>query len=174
MEAPVDTTAKFATAEDSKVTKASDLSEPIARAAAEIQVAAPQPDPEPEKPATPAENTNTEKPKNNNNTQVDPNEDGWITTLATNYATPGDGFLNKKTASGEYTTTTSMGVAHKNLKLGTKVELYSPRTGLSCIATVNDRGPYDGRPDTFDFQMAVTAALGNNTGWYTVKYRVIG
>ncbi|MDR2196953.1 MAG: septal ring lytic transglycosylase RlpA family protein [Coriobacteriales bacterium] len=99
---------------------------------------------------------------------------GWITTIATNYATSGDGFLGKGTASGAITTETSMGVAHKNLPLGTQIELYCPRTGLSCIATVNDRGPYDGRPDSFDFQMGVTAALGNNSGWYTVQYRVIG
>jgi hypothetical protein len=67
-----------------------------------------------------------------------------------------------------------MGVAHKNLPLGTVVELYCPRTGLSCIATVNDRGPYDGRWDSFDFQMGVSAALGGNTGWYTVQYRIVG
>jgi hypothetical protein len=99
---------------------------------------------------------------------------GWITTIATNYATPGDGFLGEGTASGAITTETSMGVAHKNLPLGTQIELYCPRTGLSCIAVVNDRGPYDGRPDSFDFQMGVTAALGSNYGWYTVQYRVIG
>jgi hypothetical protein len=102
------------------------------------------------------------------------NEGGWITTLATNYGTPGDGFLGRATASGEITTTTSMGVAHKSLPLGTVIELYCPRTGITCTATVNDRGPYDGRPDTFDFQMGVTAALGNNTGWYTVQYRIVG
>jgi hypothetical protein len=97
----------------------------------------------------------------------------WITTQATNYATPGDGFLGKKTASGALTSTTSMAVAHKNLPLGTQVELYNPRTGLSCVAVVNDRGPYDGRSDTFDFQMGVTSALGNSTGWYTIQYRVL-
>ena len=101
-------------------------------------------------------------------------EDGWITTLATNYGTPGDVFLGRSTASGAITTTTSMGVAHKSLPLGTVIELYCPRTGITCTATVNDRGPYDGRPDTFDFQMGVTAALGNNTGWYTVQYRIVG
>ncbi|MDR1083011.1 MAG: septal ring lytic transglycosylase RlpA family protein [Coriobacteriales bacterium] len=100
-------------------------------------------------------------------------ENPWKTTLATNYATLGDGFLGKRTASGAVTTITSMGVAHKSLPLGTQVELYCPKTGLSCIATVNDRGPFDGRSDSFDFQMGVTGALGNNTGWYTVQYRII-
>ncbi|HBT94745.1 MAG TPA: hypothetical protein DEB24_00880, partial [Coriobacteriia bacterium] len=118
---------------------------------------------------TPAASQGSSTPSASNN--------GWIVTIATNYATPGDGFLNKATASGEYTTTTSMGVAHKSLPLGTKIELYSPRTGLYCIATVNDRGPYGAKgmanPDSFDFQMAVTEALGNNTGWYEVHYRIL-
>jgi rare lipoprotein A (peptidoglycan hydrolase) len=170
VEAPVAVDTKFAVAQDSKATQVAELSAPIARETTEIAVPEPDPVPEPPKPDP--------KPANNNKPAEgkpidEPTSDGWITTLATNYATPGDGFLNKKTASGDYTTTTSMGVAHKNLPLGTKIELYCPRTGLSCTAVVNDRGPYDGRPDTFDFQMAVTAALGNNTGWYTVKYRVL-
>jgi hypothetical protein len=99
---------------------------------------------------------------------------GWITTVATNYGTTGDGFLGRGTASGAILDETSMGVAHKNLPLGTQVEIYCPRTGLSCTVVVNDRGPYDGRPDSFDFQQGVTAALGNNYGWYVVQYRIVG
>jgi hypothetical protein len=138
------------------------LSEPIAR---EVTIIEPEPEQQPEPVNTPAPTGNEVAP--------DVSDGSWISTLATNYATPGDGFLNKSTASGALTTTTSMGVAHKNLPLGTTIELYCPKTGLSCTAVVNDRGPYDGRPDTFDFQMGVTAALGNNTGWYTVQYRII-
>jgi rare lipoprotein A (peptidoglycan hydrolase) len=138
------------------------LAEPVAREA----VSAPEPEPTPTPTPAPAPTQTVSNP---------PAADaaGWRTTLATNYATPGDTFLNKTTASGALTTTTSMGVAHKNLPLGTVIELYCPKTGFSCIATVNDRGPYDGRPDTFDFQMGVTAALGNNYGWYTVQYRIV-
>jgi rare lipoprotein A (peptidoglycan hydrolase) len=142
--------------------QASGLSEPIARA---VTIAEPDPEPEPTPVNTPAPVNNVVVP--------DVSDEAWITTLATNYATPGDGFLGKSTASGALTTTTSMGVAHKNLPLGTTIELYCPKTGLSCVAVVNDRGPYDGRPDTFDFQMGVTTALGGNTGWYTVQYRII-
>ena len=102
---------------------------------------------------------------------------GWRTTMATNYGTPSDGFLDQWTAYGTITTETSMGVAHKSLPLGTVVEIYCPQSGLSCIATVDDRGPYGGywgtQPDTFDFQMGTTAALGNNYGWYVVMYRII-
>jgi hypothetical protein len=139
------------------------LSEPIAR---EVTIN------EPEPPAQDPTPVNTPAPAGNEATP-DVNDGTWISTLATNYGTPGDGFLNKSTASGALTTTTSMGVAHKNLPLGTTIELYCPKTGLSCIAVVNDRGPYDGRPDTFDFQMGVTAALGGNTGWYAVQYRIV-
>ena len=102
---------------------------------------------------------------------------GWQTTMATNYGTPSDGFLDQWTAYGTITSETSMGVAHKSLPLGTIIEIYCPQSGLSCIATVDDRGPYGGywgaQPDTFDFQMGTTAALGNNYGWYVVMYRII-
>jgi hypothetical protein len=162
---PVASVEKFALAtrmaENVSTEQPTELAAPIAREVAEVE-----PDPTPPPPvveSTPAQSSPS----------VAANDGSWIETLATNYGTPGDGFLGKNTASGALTTTTSMGVAHKNLPLGTQIELYSPRTGLSCIAVVNDRGPYDGRPDTFDFQMGVTAALGNNTGWYTVHYRVI-
>jgi hypothetical protein len=138
-----------------------ELIEPISREVATVEVAS---EPEPEiavEPETPLNSAPAE------------NENPWITTVATNYATPSDGFLGKKTASGALTTSTSMGVAHKSLPFGTQVELYNLRTGLSCVAVVNDRGPYDGRPDSFDFQMGVTVALGNSTGWYSIQYRVI-
>jgi hypothetical protein len=159
---PVASADKFAlAASDNVATQAAELAEPIARAIATV---------EPETPSVP-ESVVEETPAASSAPSTGAGE--WISTLATNYATPGDGFLNKKTASGALTTTTSMGVAHKSLPLGTQIELYSPRTGLSCIAVVNDRGPYDGRPDTCDFQMGVTAALGNNTGWYTVQYRIL-
>jgi rare lipoprotein A (peptidoglycan hydrolase) len=160
---PVASENKFAIAmlaTENAAAQTTELVEPIARSVAATEPEAPAPAPVIAAPVASAPAP-----------IVDESE--WVTTLATNYATPGDGFLNKKTASGTLTTTTSMGVAHKNLPLGTKLEIYCPRTGLSCVVTVNDRGPYDGRPDTFDFQMGVTSALGNNTGWYTVQYRVL-
>ena len=103
--------------------------------------------------------------------------------MATNYATSvvgdtsGDQFLDCTTALGTTTTTSSMGVAHKSMALGTVLELYCPATGLSCVVIVDDRGPYGGywggQPDTFDLQMGVTEALGSNYGWYQVLYRVL-
>jgi hypothetical protein len=162
---PVATEQKFALATHTEPSVAAEQSAelvaPIAREVAQVVV---EPDPTPP-PPPPVNNTPSHSPS--------VGEDGWIITLATNYGTPGDGFLGRPTASGALTTTTSMGVAHKSLPLGTQIELYVPKTGLSCIAVVNDRGPYDGRPDTFDFQMGVTEALGNNFGWYTVHYRIL-
>jgi hypothetical protein len=162
--APVASEEKFALAtrmvENASAEQPTELAEPIAREVAVVEV---EPTPPPV----------VEQPPAASGPSVSVEDGSWIVTKATNYATPGDNFLGKTTASGALTTTTSMGVAHKNLPLGTQIEIYCPRSGLSCIATVNDRGPYDGRPDTFDFQMGVTAALGNNTGWYEVHYRVI-
>jgi hypothetical protein len=159
---PVAAAEKFALGGDeASSVPAVELIEPISREVATVEVA---PEPEVEVVAEPEIPLSTAPAEN---------EDAWITTVATNYATPGDGFLGKKTASGALTTSTSMGVAHKSLPFGTQIELYNVRTGLSCVAVVNDRGPYDGRPDSFDFQMGVTAALGNSTGWYTIQYRVL-
>lgn len=167
---PVTAENKFALASSEDITEqASELVEPIAKEVAPVNIVEPE-----QKPLDEAASAATENSNNNGNSGGNPaNEDGWISTLATNYGTSGDGFLNQMTASGTFTTTTSMGVAHKSLPLGTVIELYCPATGLSCIATVDDRGPYDGRPDTFDLQMGVTAALGNNTGWYQVLYRIL-
>ncbi|MDR2106298.1 MAG: septal ring lytic transglycosylase RlpA family protein [Coriobacteriales bacterium] len=167
---PVASEEKFAlatrAADSAPVEPVAELVEPIARA-----VAAVEQEPEPEPIVEPTPEPVVAEPAPAASEPV-ANAGAWINTLATNYATPGDGFLGKKTASGAVTTTTGMGVAHKTLPLGTVVEFYCPKTGLSCTATVNDRGPYDGRPDSFDFQMGVTSALGNNTGWYAVQYRI--
>ena len=151
-ETPVAPTNKFSfVANESLVEYAAELSEPIAREVAPAVIS---------QPVVAADLGS-----------------GWRTTMATNYATPADGFLDQWTAYGTITTETSMGVAHKNLPLGTVIELYCPQSGLSCIATVDDRGPYGGywgsQPDTFDLQMGTTAALGNNYGWYVVMYRII-
>ena len=168
-ETPVTSEGKFVLpAPESSSEQPSELIVPIAREVAPVIV---EPEPEPEV-VTSAPSTSTPSPGSNTSPSS-----GWISTMATNYATPGDGFLDCRTASGAYTTTTSMGVAHKYLPLGTKIELYCPKTGLYCVAVVNDRGPYGGywggQPDTFDFQMGVTAALGENYGWYEVHYRII-
>lgn len=172
---------KFALAStENTAEQATELAEPIAREVAPVEAVEPVQDPQPQAddPATTdtqstASDASADNSSADTSTNATPQDAGWVSTIATNYGTPYDGFLGKMTASGTITTTTSMGVAHKNLPLGTQLELYCPSTGLSCVVTVDDRGPYDGRPDTFDFQMGVTAALGNNTGWYQVQYRIL-
>jgi hypothetical protein len=173
---------KFALAmsqQDAAVTEqqVSELAEPITRELVlPVFVEVPTPDPEPvpdPEPTSGPEAAAVQAPAEATPATPATDANGWITTVATNYATAGDGILGKRTSSGEVTTATGMGVAHKSLPFGTTIEIYCPATGLSCTAVVNDRGPYDGRPDSLDFQMGVTAALGENSGWYTVQYRVV-
>jgi rare lipoprotein A len=49
-------------------------------------------------------------------------------------------------------------IAHKDLPLGTKVELNNPRTGQTITAVVTDRGPYVAGRDV-DLSYAVAKKL---------------
>lgn len=92
----------------------------------------------------------------------------WKTATASTYGT-GDGLMGSACSDGSKVTETSMGVAHKTLKLGTKIQLiYGDKV---VEATVHDRGPYvEGRE--IDLQPAVSRALGFS-GVGTVEYRVV-
>jgi len=82
----------------------------------------------------------------------------------------GDGFMYGTTASGDIVTPGSMGVAMKEMPLGTVIEI--EYNGTTVTAVVNDRGPYvTGRE--IDLQPAVAHALGFD-GVDTVGYRVVG
>jgi len=54
----------------------------------------------------------------------------------------GENFHGKPMANGAPYNMYANTIAHKNLPLGTKVELNNPRTGQSSTAVVTDRGPY--------------------------------
>ncbi len=54
----------------------------------------------------------------------------------------GKDFQGKPMANGDPYNMYADTIAHKNLPLGTKVELNNPRTGQTIIAVVTDRGPY--------------------------------
>ena len=82
-----------------------------------------------------------------------------------------DGLMYGTTASGDIVTPTSMGIAMRSMPLGTVVEL--SYNGRSCVAVVNDRGPYYGNRQ-IDLQPAVAEALGFGDTVDTVGYRVIG
>ncbi len=63
------------------------------------------------------------------------------------------------TASGEPFDPYAMTAAHKNLPLGTRVEVENLENGRSVIVRVNDRGPFvDGR--VIDLSLAAAQALG--------------
>lgn len=56
-----------------------------------------------------------------------------------------------------------LGVAHRDLPLGTVVSIYNPDTDLEVIAPVNDRGPYvDGR--NWDMSLGTARAIGAEEG----------
>lgn len=92
---------------------------------------------------------------------------GWKTAKCSWY---GPGFYGRHTASGPILTQDMMNVAHKTLPFGTRIQFeYKGRT---CIAVVNDRGPYvAGR--TFDLGPGTAKALGFG-GVGIVKYRILG
>lgn len=96
--------------------------------------------------------------------------DGWMSGTASHYGI-GDGFMGGTCADGSIVTETSMGVAMRNVALGTKVEI--SYNGKTVVATVVDRGPYHGGR-VMDLQPAVARALGTvEAGVVTVSYRFI-
>jgi len=54
----------------------------------------------------------------------------------------GPGFHGRKTANGERFDQYAMTAAHKELKLGSKVEVTNLETGETVLVRINDRGPY--------------------------------
>ena len=92
----------------------------------------------------------------------------WMTCGASHYGI-GDGLLGSSCSDGSKVTLKSMGVAHKTLSLGTKIQIMY--NGKVVNATVVDRGPYVAGRD-LDLQPAVATALGFD-GVGTVQYRVL-
>jgi rare lipoprotein A (peptidoglycan hydrolase) len=83
---------------------------------------------------------------------------GW----ASWYGVP---FHGRKTADGTVYDMGGYSVANRTMKLGTFVRITSMRTGLSCIAIVNDRGPYiEGR----DWDLSRAVALRLKAVWHGV------
>lgn len=92
---------------------------------------------------------------------------GWRSARASWY---GPGFYGRKTASGAVLTEGMMNVAHKSLPFGTRIQF--EHKGRSCVAVVNDRGPFvAGR--VFDLGPGTATALGFS-GVGTVRYRILG
>ena len=91
---------------------------------------------------------------------------GWKTARVSWY---GPGFYGNTMAGGGVLQPDSMVVAHRSLAFGTRVEFsYKGRT---CVATVQDRGPFTaGR--VFDLGPGTAKALGFS-GVGTVSYRIL-
>ncbi len=90
----------------------------------------------------------------------------WKKAVASWY---GPGFYGRHTANGTPLTRSSMNVAHKTLKFGTRIQ-FKYRNRL-VIAVVNDRGPFV-RGREFDLGPGTARALGFD-GVGTVSYRII-
>ncbi|MGE5413573.1 MAG: septal ring lytic transglycosylase RlpA family protein [Syntrophomonadaceae bacterium] len=67
---------------------------------------------------------------------------GWSEEGLASWYGGGDGFDGKPTASGETFDTTKKTAAHRDLPLGTVVEVTSLDTGRTTQVRINDRGPF--------------------------------
>ena len=71
----------------------------------------------------------------------------------------GPRFHGKLTANGEVYNQNALTAAHKSLKFGTLLRITNPRTKISVIVRINDRGPYiPGRQ--LDLSKAAAEKLG--------------
>jgi rare lipoprotein A (peptidoglycan hydrolase) len=71
----------------------------------------------------------------------------------------GPGFHGRKTANGERFDQYAMTAAHKELKMGTKVEVTNIETGETVLVRINDRGPYAGER-IIDLSKAAAKKIG--------------
>ncbi len=75
----------------------------------------------------------------------------------------GKDFHGKPMADGDPYNMYANTIAHKELPLGTKVELKNPRTGQTEVAVVTDRGPYvEGRDVDLSYGLASKLSLVQN------------
>jgi rare lipoprotein A (peptidoglycan hydrolase) len=71
----------------------------------------------------------------------------------------GPGFHGRRTASGEIFDTNDLTMAHRSLRLGSKVRVTNLANGRSVVLRVNDRGPYV-RGRIADLSRAAAQRLG--------------
>ena len=86
----------------------------------------------------------------------------------------GKDYHGRPMANGEFFNMYANTIAHKELPLGTRVELENPMTGKSVMAVVTDRGPYiEGRDVDLSYGLARMLSLVNK-GVGKLKMRVLG
>ena len=85
----------------------------------------------------------------------------------------GPGFHGRKTANGEIYDMNDMTAAHKELPLGTTIEVTNPANGKKVVLRVNDRGPFHGNR-VLDLSRAAAEKLGVlNDGTADVHIRAL-
>jgi len=85
----------------------------------------------------------------------------------------GNPFHGRKTANGETYNMNEMTAAHKELPLGTRVEVTNLSNGRKVVVRINDRGPFHGNR-VLDLSRAAAEELGTlNAGVAQVQIRAL-
>ena len=92
--------------------------------------------------------------------------------IASVYATKGDKYAGRRTASGERVSPGALTAAHKSLPFGTMVRVTHSRSGKSVVVRINDRGPFV-RGRVIDLTPAGARAIGMS-GLAPVSLSVVG
>lgn len=80
----------------------------------------------------------------------------WQRGLASWY---GQGFHNRRTASGERFDANGFTAAHRSLPFGTKLTVRNPSNNRTVVVRINDRGPHVGNR-SLDLSRAAAKTLG--------------
>ena len=99
---------------------------------------------------------------------------GWTEQGLASWYGGADGFEGKPTASGEIYDSSLLTAAHRDLPLGTLVEVTNVETGASVRVRVNDRGPFvHGR--VIDLSQAAARKIGViGPGVAMVRLTIVG
>jgi rare lipoprotein A len=92
--------------------------------------------------------------------------------IASVYASKGDRYAGRRTASGERVQSGAFTAAHKSLPFGTMVRVTNRRNNKSVVVRINDRGPFV-RGRVIDVTPAGARALGFS-GLAPVSLSVVG
>ena len=92
--------------------------------------------------------------------------------VASVYASKGDKYAGRRTASGERVNAGALTAAHKSLPFGTMVRVTNTRNNKSVVVRINDRGPFV-RGRVIDLTPAGARAIGFS-GLAPVSLSVMG
>jgi peptidoglycan lytic transglycosylase len=92
--------------------------------------------------------------------------------VASVYASKGDRYAGRRTASGERVQSGALTAAHRSLPFGTMVRVTNRRNNQSVVVRINDRGPFV-RGRVIDLTPAGARAIGFS-GLAPVSLSVVG